>query len=64
MRYPDFDEVLERLRPLVSETEFMCLTMGSRKGMYDAGLKHGVLTDAEYRAANRVEGSTWWYVGD
>jgi hypothetical protein len=62
--YPGFEEVIERLRGLVSDTELMSLSNGSRRSAYKAALDHGVLTDAEYRVAQRENGNTWEYVGD
>lgn len=57
--FPGRTEVLERLRSVVSDGDWMSLLNGSTRSIYSTGQRHGVITDEDYRAAARLMGSHW-----
>jgi hypothetical protein len=57
--FPGRSEVLDRLRGVVSEVDWMSLLNGSTRSVYNMAQRHGVITDEEYRDAARQMGSHW-----
>ena len=51
--------MLERLRSVVSDGDWMSLLNGSTRSIYSTGQRHGVITDEDYGAAARLMGSHW-----